>query len=149
MQYLYHRDVSILSLQINNNTAAIRMKRVRSSALVIFSLTLYSAYAAEERRQVESIKELIQDRKAQNNNVEIQEDSDDGDEIEKALAQLFSQMLEEQAMVQDEGGDDRKRAETEGFFSFFRKIGRWFKKAGKKIKHGFKKVKRFFHRRRG
>ena len=139
---------------MNVNTAAIKMKKVRFSALVlfvIFSLTLLSAYAAEERRQVESIKELIQDRKAQSDKAEIQEDNGDGDEdeMDKALAQLFAQMLEEQAMAQEGGGEDKTRAEAEGFFSFFRKIGRWFKKAGRKIKHAFKKVKHFFHRRRG
>ena len=115
---------------------------------VSIGLAICSAHAREDGREVESINELIKDKKAKSNNAKTQEDSNIEDEMDKALAQLFSQMLEEQAMA-EKSGEDKKLAEAEGLFSFFRRIKRWFKKAGRKIKHAYHKAKNFFHRRRG
>ena len=97
------------------------------------------AYASPaENNEVKSIKDLIREKKARSDGIaEAQKEDQDDAEMEEALAQLFTKILEEQAEMQ--GGE---LAEKEGFLSFFRKIGR-------KLKHWGHKVKRFFHRRRG
>lgn len=104
-----------------------------------------SAYASDDdTNRVKSIQELIKEKKAQSvQSAEVREK--DKEEMDEIIAQVFAQMLEEQAELQGEDGT-KNTAETEGFFSFFRLF---FRKTKKKFRRFFRKVKRHFHRKRG
>lgn len=117
---------------------------------ILFCLLCFSYADRDADNQAKGINELIKDKKAQSAAAHEQQgkESDKDDEIEEALAELFSKMLEEQVEAQAVGRE-KKVAESEGFFSFFHKIGNFFRRMKQKFKKFGRKVKRFFHRRRG
>ena len=125
------------------------MKRLSIILFVGIVLGLMcSAYASDDdTNRVKSIQELIKEKKAQSvQSAEVREK--DKEEMDEIIAQVFAQMLEEQAELQGEDGT-KNTAETEGFSSFFHKIRHFFRTTKKKFRRFFRKVKRHFHRKRG
>lgn len=121
--------------------------------LLMCSLLSYGCVSSQ-KNEVKQVSDLIKREKAQNINAEEQGSNKD-DEVDKALAQLFTQLIKKQIQVQGDG-DANKLATTEGLLSFIRRIRnslrntkRRFKNFIGKIKRFGRKAKRFFHRRRG
>ena len=110
---------------------------------VVFGLLCIAQAAPEQKRDVASVKDLIREIKEETVNAKAQDDESD-----EALAQLFLKVLKKQAKAEGYIYEDADNlAQTEGFFSFFHKIGNFFRRAKTKLRNFGHKVRKFFHRK--
>ena len=102
--------------------------------------------APEQKRDVASMKDLIREIKADSVSTQVQNDDESGDETDKVLAQLFTEVLEKQAKA-ERYEDSDKLAQSEGFFDFSRRVWSFLRRAVRKLHYIRKKMRRVFHRK--